>query len=409
MTFAFDLLHDPGDPVAPRLGLVHTAHGDIQTPAFMPVGTLATVKSLSTTEVANTGAEILLVNAYHLFLRPGHDLVEKLGGVHKFMNWHGPILSDSGGFQVFSLARLGKVQEEGVRFRSHIDGSEHAYTPEIAAAVQVALGVDIAMPLDHVLPGEADLDASKDAAERTLRWYERSARAAGETPMFGIVQGATHAELRRWHARELARLDAPGYSIGGLSVGESKADMHAMIEVVNAELPVNRPRYLMGVGSPEDLVNAVARGVDMFDCVLPTRLGRNGAFFTDAGRENIKKAAYREEPGPIDPSCDCETCRTYSAAYLHHLFRNDELLGYRLASIHNVRYLVRLAERMRSAIAAGTFTEFAEEFLGGYRIVDPGVRSEQKARWLEQSGYESGAAAPEEPGEEKTEASQRGG
>ena len=397
MTFSFDLIHDPGDPVAPRLGLVRTAHGDIQTPAFMPVGTLATVKSLSTADVRATGAEILLVNAYHLYLRPGHELVQRLGGVHRFMNWQGPILSDSGGFQVFSLARLGKVDENGVRFRSHIDGSEHLYTPEIAAAVQTALGVDIAMPLDHVLPGVADLADSTDAAERTLRWYERSARAAGDTAMFAIVQGATHANLRRWHAKELATMNAPGYSIGGLSVGESKADMHAMLEVVNAELPAHRPRYLMGVGSPEDLVNAVARGVDMFDCVLPTRLGRNGALFTDSGRANIKNAAYREDRAPIDSGCDCEACRDYSAAYLHHLFRNDELLGYRLASIHNVRYLVRLAERMRAAIAAGTFPEFARDFIERYQVVDPTVREEQKARWLAQSGYDSAESSQRPP------------
>ncbi len=388
MTFAFELLKDPDNPVAPRLGRVTTAHGTIETPAFMPVGTLATVKSLSTDEVAATGAEILLVNAYHLYLRPGHELIERLGGVHRFMQWDGPILSDSGGFQVFSLARLGKITEEGLRFRSHIDGSEHFYTPELAARVQVALGVDIAMPLDHVLPGDADHDPAKDAAERTIRWYERSRAAAGSTAVFGIVQGGVHLDLRRWHARELAALDAPGYSIGGLSVGESKAEMHTSLEAVTAELPATKPRYLMGVGSPEDLVNAVARGVDMFDCVLPTRLGRNGSLFSDAGRLNLKNAGYREQPGPIDPECDADCCTRYSAAYLHHLFRNDELLGYRLASIHNVRYLVRLVERMRAAIAGGVFTEFAEEFLGRYRSVDEAVRHEQKAKWLAQSGHE---------------------
>ncbi len=387
-SFSFRLTSTGRSPVAPRTGVVTTARGEIHTPAFMPVGTLATVKALMPEEVAATGAEILLVNAYHLYLRPGHDLVAKMGGVHRFMDWQGPILSDSGGFQVFSLARLGKVDETGVRFRSHIDGSEHFYTPELAMEVQRALGVDIAMPLDHVLPGESTLDPARLAAERTLRWYERCRVAAGSLTTFAIVQGGVHPELRRWHARELAKLDAPGYSIGGLSVGESKVDMWAMTAVVTTELPVDRPRYLMGVGSPEDLVNAVARGVDMFDCVLPTRLGRNGALFTDDGRANVRNARYREDPGPVDPDCDCLACSRFSMAYLHHLFRNDELLGYRLASIHNIRYLVRLTERLRAAIAGGYFTEFAAAFLARYQPASEYVRSEQKAKWLAQSGYE---------------------
>lgn len=381
MTFAFDLTHDPGSPVAPRLGVLKTAHGSIQTPAFMPVGTLATVKSLLPEDVAATGAEILLVNAYHTYLRPGHELIERLGGVHRFMDWDGPILSDSGGFQVFSLARLGKLDESGIRFRSHIDGSEHFYSPELAMEVQRALGVDIAMPLDHVVPGDAPESLAREAAERTVRWYERSRNAAGGLATFAIVQGVVYPELRRWHARTLAALDAPGYSVGGLSVGESKADMWAMTEVVTAELPVDRPRYLMGVGSPEDLVNGVARGIDMFDCVLPTRLGRNGSLFTDDGRANIKNARFAEDPGPIDPACDCTACGRFSMAYLHHLFRNEELLGYRLASLHNIRYLVRLTERMRAAIAAGAFDAFAADYLGRYRSVDDDVRADQKARY----------------------------
>jgi queuine tRNA-ribosyltransferase len=313
-----------------------------------------------------------------------------MGGVHRFMDWDGPILSDSGGFQVFSLARLGKVDEAGVRFRSHIDGSEHFYSPELAMEVQAALGVDIAMPLDHVLPGGAPETQARDAAERTLRWYQRSRAAAPGLPVFGIVQGGVHAGLRQWHARELAALDAPGYSIGGLSVGEAKETMWRMVETVAAELPVDRPRYLMGVGSPEDLVNAVARGVDMFDCVLPTRLGRNGSMFTDEGRANVRNARYREDPGPIDPVCDCVACTRFTMSYIHHLFRNDELLGHRLASIHNIRFLVRLTERLRSAIAAGDFSEFAEDFLGRYRTVDEDVRADQKTKWLAQSGFEPG-------------------
>ncbi|MEP6870790.1 MAG: tRNA guanosine(34) transglycosylase Tgt, partial [Anaerolineaceae bacterium] len=266
--------------------------------------------------------------------------------------------------------------------------SEHFYTPELAMAVQAALGVDIAMPLDHVLPGDAPEGPARDAAERTLRWYERSRAAVPGLPVFGIVQGGVHLDLRRWHARQLAAMDAPGYSIGGLSVGESKADMWAVTEAVIAELPVSKPRYLMGVGSPEDLVNAVARGVDMFDCVLPTRLGRNGSMLTDFGRANVRTARYRGAEGPIDPECDCLACTRYSMAYMHHLFRNDELLGHRLASIHNIRYLVRLTERMRSAIGAGAFPAFATNFLSRYQVADEVTRSEQKAKWLAQSGYE---------------------
>ena len=393
----FQLTSRTSGPTAPRTGLLETARGQIRTPAFMPVGTLATVKALEPAEVRAAGAEILLVNAYHLFLRPGHRHIERLGGVHRFMGWDGPVLADSGGFQVFSLARLRKVDESGVRFRSHIDGSEHFYSPETAMEVHAALGVDIAMPLDHVVPGDSDLDAATDAAQRTIRWYERCAAAAGDVPAFAIVQGGTHADLRRWHARELAARDAPGYSIGGLSVGESKADMWAMTEIVTAELPVDRPRYLMGVGSPEDLVEAVARGVDMFDCVLPTRLGRNGSLFGAGGRRNIRNARFAGEPGPPEPGCDCHTCLNYSAAYLHHLFKNDELLGYRLASIHNLRFLVRLTEQMRDHIEQGTFRAFADAFLSGYQPVDESVRAEQKAKWVAQAGFEDVAgelAAP---------------
>jgi len=378
------------DPVAPRIGILTTARGEIRTPAFMPVGTLATVKAVSPKEVSDTGADILLVNAYHLYLRPGHDLVGRMGGVHRFMGWDGPILADSGGFQVFSLAGLRKVSEEGVRFRSHIDGSEHFFTPELAMEVQAALGVDIAMPLDHVLPGESSREQAEDAVARTLRWYERCRAARPGLATFAIVQGGIHEDLRRLHAREAVAQDAPGYSIGGLSVGESKAAMWAMTEVVTRELPVERPRYLMGVGSPEDLVEAVGRGVDMFDCVLATRLARNGTVFTDEGRANIRNAKFREDPDAIDSDCDCLMCAGYSMAYVHHLFRNDELLGYRLASIHNIRYLVRLTERMREAIEAGRFADFAADFLGRYRPVDEAVRREQKAKWVARRRPEGG-------------------
>jgi queuine tRNA-ribosyltransferase len=380
---SFRLERSDGDPAGARTGIVSTARGEIRTPAFMPVGTLATVKALSSAEVRRTSADILLVNAYHLYLRPGHDLIARLGGVHRFMDWDGPILSDSGGFQVFSLAGLRKVTEEGVRFRSHIDGSEHFYTPELAMEVQAAIGVDIAMPLDQVMPGETGHDAAREAVERTLRWYERCRTAQPGLSTFAIIQGGVHEDLRVMHAREAAALDPPGFSIGGLSVGESKDSMWAMTEAVTRELPAGKPRYLMGVGSPEDLVNAVGRGVDMFDCVLATRLGRNGTLFTDTGRANIRNARFREDPAPIDSSCDCEACSRLSMAYLHHLFRNNELLGYRLASLHNIRYLVRLTERMRAAIEDGRFGDFAEEYLARYRAVDEVVRKEQKAKWME--------------------------
>ena len=301
------------------------------------------------------------------------------------MGWNGPILSDSGGFQVFSLANLLKIDEDGVRFRSHIDGSEHFYTPELALEVQRALGVDIAMPLDHVVPGDADRSTALDAMARTTRWLKRCRSAAGETALFPIVQGGTHEDLRVAHTQELADLEAPGFAIGGLSVGESKASQWAMTEIVTAKLPIERPRYLMGVGSPEDLVEGVRRGIDMFDCVLPTRLGRNGGLFTEDGRVSIKGARFRAVDAPIDPDCDCECCARYSTAYLHHLFRNDELLGHRLATIHNVRYLVRLTERMRLAIAGGEFESFASSFMDRYRPADERVRTEQRRKWSERS------------------------
>ena len=377
----FRLRTAPAGPVSPRLGELQTARGSVQTPVFMPVGTLATVKTLLPEEVEAAGAQIILVNAYHLYLRPGHRLIERMGGIHRFMGWERPILSDSGGFQVFSLARLVRVTDEGVRFRSPIDGSEHFYTPELAIEVQRALGVDIAMPLDHVLPGRTDEPALRDAAERTLRWFARSQAAAGDLPVFAIVQGGTSAELRRWHAEALAAFDPPGFAVGGLSVGEPKALTWETLAATCEVLPIEKPRYLMGVGSPEDLVEGVARGVDMFDCVLPTRLGRNGALFTDEGRVNVRSARYAEAEGPADPSCDCIACRRFSLAYLHHLFRNEELLAYRLGTLHNVRYLLRLMERIRSAIAEGRFEEFRQSYLARYRPADEAARLEQRRRW----------------------------
>lgn len=368
----FELTSQPPGPVAPRTGRLTTPRGVIETPAFMPVGTLATVKTLLPAEVREAGAQVLLVNAYHLYLRPGHELIANLGGVHRFMQWQGPILSDSGGFQVFSLAALRKVTEEGVRFRSHIDGSEHHYTPELAIEVQAALGVDIAMPLDHVLPAGASESACLDAVQRTLRWYRRTIAHRPECTTFAIIQGGTYPELRRHHAREALQLQPPGYAIGGLSVGEPKPTMWGITEMTAAELPIDRPRYLMGVGSPEDLVEGIARGIDLFDCVLPTRLARHGALLTDDGRINIRNAACRASDAPIDPACPCLACSQFSLAYLHHLFRNDELLGHRLATHHNLTYLHRLTRRAAQAIREGRFESFRRAFLERYRPAGAG-------------------------------------
>jgi queuine tRNA-ribosyltransferase len=392
VTFAFEVTVPPAGPSQARTGRLTTQHGSIDTPVFMPVGTLANVKALLPHEVRQAGASIVLVNAYHLYLRPGHELVARLGGVHRFMDWHGPILSDSGGFQVFSLAAIRRIGDEGVRFRSHIDGSEHLYTPELAMQIQRALGVDIAMPLDDVRgPGESR-EVLDDAAERTLRWFDRCREAAADLTTFAIVQGGGDESLRRRHARELAARTPPGFSIGGLSVGESKPEMWAMTRAVVAELPPERPRYLMGVGSPEDLVEGVRQGIDMFDCVLPTRLGRNGALFTHAGRVNILNARFRGMDAPVVPGCDCYACTHHGAAYLHHLFRNREILAYRLATIHNIRFLTRLFEEMRAAIRAGAFDAMADEFLARYRPADPQVRSEQHALW--RRGARHGVRSP---------------
>lgn len=369
---------------AARTGTLTTPHGEINTPVFMPVGTQAAVKSLSPEEVAATGAQIVLANTYHLYLRPGADVIARHGGLHGFMRWPGPILTDSGGFQVFSLAHLRRVTEEGVRFRSHVDGSEHVMTPERAIEVQESLGADIIMAFDEPVENPAPCEAARAALDRTQRWAERCLRAQRrpDQALFGIVQGATHPELRVKGARALAALDLPGYAIGGLSVGESKAEMWATTDFVTPLLPETKPRYLMGLGSPEDLVEGVAHGVDMFDSVLPTRVARNGAIYTDSGRVNLRSARLRGELGPLDPECDCSTCANFSAAYVHHLFRAEELLAYRLASIHNLRYLVRLMERTRCALREGTFPRFRLEFHARFVPPREQARQEQKAKWM---------------------------
>jgi queuine tRNA-ribosyltransferase len=347
-----------------RAGVFMTPHGPVETPAFMPVGTLATVKALDPAEVANAGSQMILANAYHLHLRPGDELIRDLGGLHQFMGWSGPIVTDSGGFQVFSLETLRTIDEDGVDFRSHIDGSRRRFTPESVTRIERNLGADVIMQFDHVVPGQASLDVARDAAERSIRWLVRCRSAfdrltasdpAPRQTLFPIVQGGIHADLRRAAARRIVELDAwTGFGIGGLSVGEAKADTYAMVEAVDEVLPTDRPRYLMGVGFPDDLLAGIQRGVDLFDCVAPTRMGRNGTAFTSTGRVNVRRADLRDDPGPLDAACGCTTCARFSRAYLRHLFAADEMLGPRLLSLHNVHFLTSLVRTARAAIVAGT-------------------------------------------------------
>ena len=374
-TFSFDLLATDQHSLA-RRGVIHTTRGSIQTPAFMPVGTQASVKTLHPDEVRATGAEIILANTYHLMLRPGPDLIEMAGGIQRFMVWDRPVLTDSGGFQIFSLAANTRLTEDGVRFRSHTDGSLHELTPERAVDLQLRFGADVIMALDHLVGLPAERAAVKVATDRTHRWLNRAitrhrdmaGRERGSA-LFGIVQGGIDADLRRESATFVAETDVDGCAIGGLSVGEPKEDMAAMLEVVSPILPVGKPRYLMGVGSPEDLWNGVERGVDMFDCVLPTRLARNAALFTPIGRLNLRSARYRDQHRPVDPTCDCDLCTRFTMAYLHHLFRAGEVLALRLASVHNLRFLARQMEAMRAALENGTFGQAKAAFDATYRPV----------------------------------------
>ena len=362
-------LHKTCPRSAARRGTVSTPHGDIRTPVYMPVGTQATVKAMTPNELEALGADIILANTYHLHLRPGEDLVREAGGLHRFMAWPHPILTDSGGFQVFSLAALRKIREEGVAFQSHLDGSKRFISPEISMKIQQALGADIVMAFDVCSPYPCDFATAKEAMERTHRWAERcKAAMAGQNrqALFGIVQGAFFADLRVESAKVLADMDFPGYGIGGLSVGEPKPIMYDMLEQVIPFLPVDKPRYLMGVGSPDCLVEGVLRGVDMFDCVLATRVARNGTLFTDRGRLVIKNAQYARDFAPIDEGCDCYACANFSRAYIRHLFKAQEITGPRLASIHNLRYLAHLMERIRQAIDEDRYPEFHRAFLENY-------------------------------------------
>jgi queuine tRNA-ribosyltransferase len=373
--FEYDLVAAEGSA---RVGTLSTPHGDVATPAFMPVGTVGTVKGLIMEEVRTLGASMVLANTYHLYLRPGHELLRRLGGLHDFMRWDGPILTDSGGYQVFSLADIRDVHDDGVEFRSHIDGSTHSFTPESVMDIQRALGADVIMAFDECPPGGSDRARAEAANTRTLRWLERcrvrfaelgAQEDGAEQALFPVLQGNVFDDLRRAHARQFMDLeDWPGYGIGGLSVGESKDDMWRVLDILNEELPSDRPRYLMGVGYPDDLLEAVARGCDLFDCVAPTRNARHGTAWTShEGQVNLKAARFREDTGPIDPDCDCYTCARYDRAYLRHLVVASEWLAVRLLSIHNLRFLVALGEESHRRIRDGTFESWSREWLDRYR------------------------------------------
>lgn len=352
-----------------RRGRVTTPHGTIETPVFMPVGTAATVKAMRPEEVEQTGAEIILSNTYHLYLRPGHEIVREAGGLHRFMNWNKSILTDSGGFQVFSLGAMRKISEEGVQFRSHIDGSKHMLTPEKSMEIQNALGSDIIMAFDECAPYPADRQYVKDSLERTTRWLKRCRdyhKNTEKQSLFGIMQGGMYADLRKQSAEEIVELDLPGYAIGGLSVGEPKPLMYEMLDECVDYLPKEKPRYLMGVGSPDCLFEGVERGIDMFDCVLPTRIARHGMAMTSVGRVNIKNAKYERDFTALDPNCDCYTCRNYSKAYLRHLFKADEILSSMLMTNHNIHFLVNTMKNIRKSIEEDRFLEYKKEFYDSY-------------------------------------------
>lgn len=352
-----------------RRGRVTTPHGTIETPVFMPVGTAATVKAMRPEQVEETGAEIILSNTYHLYLRPGHEIVREAGGLHRFMNWNKSILTDSGGFQVFSLGAMRKISEEGVQFRSHIDGSKHMLTPEKSMEIQNALGSDIIMAFDECAPYPADRQYVKDSLERTTRWLKRCKdyhKNTEKQSLFGIMQGGMYADLRKQSAEEIVELDLPGYAIGGLSVGEPKSLMYEMLDGCVDYLPKEKPRYLMGVGSPDCLFEGVERGIDMFDCVLPTRIARHGMAMTSVGRVNIKNAKYERDFTALDPNCDCYTCRNYSRAYLRHLFKADEILSSMLMTNHNIHFLVNTMKNIRKSIEEDRFLEYKKEFYDSY-------------------------------------------
>ena len=374
--FHYELIAEDTETGA-RAGVLHTPHGKIETPIFMPVGTQATVKTLDQHDLIEAQAQIILGNAYHLYLRPGHELIDRMGGLHQFMNWSRPILTDSGGFQVFSLGDLNKISEEGVRFQSHLDGSSHLFTPESVMEIEHGLGADIIMAFDECTPYPCERDYAEKSMRRTLRWAERcikrhqelSAQRTHRPPqaLFGIVQGSVYPNLRRTCAQELIQMDLPGYAIGGLAVGETRDSMFGVIRETTPLLPNGKPRYLMGVGLPNDLVEAVGAGADMFDCVVPTRNARNGTVFARNGRLRLKNAAHAEDPQPLESDCACKTCSHYSRAYLRHLFKTNEVLGMHLATFHNVFFFQQLMRDMRDAIISGHFAAWQADFFALYQ------------------------------------------
>ncbi|UOE95536.1 tRNA guanosine(34) transglycosylase Tgt [Alkalihalobacillus sp. LMS39] len=361
-----------------RLGRLHTPHGVIETPIFMPVGTLATVKTMSPEELKQMEAQIILSNTYHLWLRPGHDIVKEAGGLHRFMNWDKPILTDSGGFQVFSLSDLRKIEEEGVHFRNHLSGEKLFLSPEGAMDIQNALGSDIMMAFDECPPYPAEYDYMKSSVERTSRWAERCLKAhkrPNDQALFGIIQGGEFEELRAQSAKDLISLDFPGYAIGGLSVGEPKHVMNEVLEFTTPLMPTNKPRYLMGVGSPDSLIDGAIRGVDMFDCVLPTRVARNGTCMTSSGRLVVRNAKYARDFRPLDENCDCHVCQNYTRAYIRHLVKCDETFGFRLTTYHNLHFLLNLMKEVRQAIMDDRLLDFREEFFEAYGFNKPNAKN----------------------------------
>jgi len=371
MDFSFELLAKEENTKA-RHGVINTAHGKIETPIFMPVGTQATVKAMTSAELKEIGSEIILANTYHLYLRPGEDLIEQAGGLHDFMNWDKPILTDSGGFQVFSLSDFREIEEEGVHFKSHLDGSKHFISPEKAIQIQNKLGSDIIMAFDECPPYPSEYDEMAKSVERTIRWAQRCKSEKekinnSSQALFGIVQGGVYKKLRKYSAQATTELDFPGYAIGGLSVGEPNEEMYEILDYTTPFLPENKPRYLMGVGTPEDLIEGVKYGVDMFDCVMPTRIARHGQVFTHNGKITIRNAQFKDDFSPIDADCDCEVCQNYSRAYIRHLMKRKEILGMRLNTYHNLYFLLNLMEELKTAIKNNNFEEYRREFYSNYK------------------------------------------
>jgi len=371
-----------------RTGILHTVNGDVLTPTFVPVATQGAVKTLTPEDLKSLGASIILANTYHLYLRPGIDVIKFFKGLQNFTNWKGPILTDSGGFQGFSLKHLRKITEEGIKFKSHIDGNLHMLTPELAIEYQGIFNSDIIMPLDVCSPNKETEESSRFAMERTHRWMLRSIKVpkSEHQTLFGIIQGGFYKDLRKESCEFLTSIDVPGYGLGGFSVGESKKLMYDTVEYTTGMLPKDKPRHLLGVGSPEDLVEGVHNGIDLFDCVLPTRIARNSALFVEKGRINISRSIYKSKDVPIEDDCDCYTCLNFSVAYIHHLFKAKELLAFRLASIHNLRYIFKLMESMREAINIGEFGKFRETFWDGYTPPNEATRQIQKEKWLNSLG-----------------------